>query len=171
MTVASPESDLASFARFCSELLTADSGLPLALEDWQAEMLAEHFAGTRELLILISKKNGKTSLLAALGLYELCSIPDAEIAIVAASRDQAGLILRQARGYIRRSSRLRKRLRVVQREIRHERLGGTMRVLASDSDTLDGWIGDRAYLDELGRWDSAENYLLLRDEWFRETGS
>jgi phage terminase large subunit-like protein len=38
-----------------------------------------------------------------------------------------------------------------------------MRVLASDSDTLDGWIGDRAYLDELGRWDSAENYLLLRD--------
>jgi hypothetical protein len=51
--------ELASFARFCRELLTADSGDPLVLEDFQQEMLTEHFEGTRELLILISKKNGQ----------------------------------------------------------------------------------------------------------------
>ena len=159
----SPAVDLEPFDRFCGELLTADTGRPLVLEGFQKEMLGGYFAGVRETLALLSKKNGKSSLLAALGLYELCSIPNAEVAIVAASRDQAGLILRQARGYIRRSERLRERLRVVQREIRHTRLGGEMRVLAADSDTLDGWIGDRAFLDELGRWDSFENYLLLRD--------
>jgi phage terminase large subunit-like protein len=154
---------LEPFTRFCGELLTTDTGRPLVLEGFQKEILGGYFAGVRETLCLLSKKNGKTSLLAALGLYELCSIPNAEVAIVAASRDQAQLILRQARGYIRRSERLRERLRVVQREIRHTRLGGEMRVLAADSDTLDGWIGDRAFLDELGRWDSFENYLLLRD--------
>jgi phage terminase large subunit-like protein len=112
---ASPASDasLESFTRFCGELLTTDTGKPLVLEEFQKEMLGGYFAGIRETLALISKKNGKSSLLAALGLYELCSIPNAEVAIVAASRDQAGLILRQARGYIRRSERLRERLRVV----------------------------------------------------------
>jgi phage terminase large subunit-like protein len=108
----SPAVDLEPFDRFCGELLTADTGRPLVLEGFQKEMLGGYFAGIRETLALLSKKNGKSSLLAALGLYELCSIPNAEVAIVAASRDQAGLILRQARGYIRRSERLRERLRV-----------------------------------------------------------
>ena len=76
----------------------------------------------------------------------------AEVAIVAASREQAGLILKQARGYIQRSDALRRRLAVVQREIRHGGLDGTMKVLAADSDTLDGWLGTLALVDELGRW-------------------
>ena len=37
-----------------------------------------------------------------------------------------------------------------------------MKVLAADSDTLDGWLGTLALVDELGRWPSAENYTLLR---------
>jgi len=37
-----------------------------------------------------------------------------------------------------------------------------MKVLAADSDTLDGWLGTLALVDELGRWPSAENYGLLR---------
>ena len=89
-------------------------------------------------------------------------MPYATVAIVAASRDQAGLILKQAQGYIARSDALRRRLAVVQREIRHKTNGGTMAVKAADSDTLDGWLGSLALVDELGRWGSAENYGLLR---------
>lgn len=155
-------SDLDRFAEFAESVLTTEDGAPLVLQDFQRSMLTEHFGGVRELLILMAKKQGKSSLLAGRGLYELCTVPFAEIAIVAASRDQAGLILRQARGYIQRSDALRRRLAVVQREIRHAGLGGTMKVLAADSDTLDGWLGTLALVDELGRWGSAENYTLLR---------
>lgn len=150
------------FASFAESVLTTEAGEPLIIEPWQRTMLAEHFAGVRELLILTPKKQGKTSLLAGRGLYELITIPYAEVAIVAASRDQAGLILGQAGGYIARSAALRSRLTVVRREIRHRTIGGSMRVLAADSDTLDGWLGNLALVDELGRWASAENYGLLR---------
>lgn len=155
-------SALDDFADFCESVLTTENGRPLLLEGFQRSMLAEHFEGVRELLILMPKKLGKSSLLAGRGLYELISEPYAEIAVVAASRDQAGLILKQARGYIARSDALRRRLTVVQREIRNKALGGSMRVLAADSDTLDGWLGNLALVDELGRWPSAENYGLLR---------
>ena len=153
--------ELERFAKFTEAVLTTEAGDPLVLEPWQLQMLTEHFEGVRELVVLMPKKNGKSSLLAARGLYELITVPGAEVAIVAASRDQAGLILKQARGYIARSPALRSRLTVVQREIRHT-TGGSMAVKAADSDTLDGWLGDLALVDELGRWASAENYGLLR---------
>lgn len=105
---------------------------------------------------------GKSSLLAGRGLYELIARPFAEVAVVVASRDQAAIILKQARGYIARSPALRRRLSVVQRQIRNKSNGGTMAVLAADSDTLDGWLGALALVDELGRWPSGENYGLLR---------
>jgi phage terminase large subunit-like protein len=49
------------------------------------------------------------------------------------------------------------------REVRYEKPAGTVRVLASDSDTLDGWGGTLALVDELGRHKSEENFGLLRD--------
>lgn len=153
---------LKRFAAFAEAVLTTESGAPLILEPWQLSMLTEHFEGVRELVILTPKKQGKSSLLAGRGLYELITKPGAEVAIVAASRDQAAIILRQARGYIARSTALRSRLSVVQREIRHTSNGGAMAVKAADSDTLDGWLGDLALVDELGRWPTAENYALLR---------
>lgn len=155
-------SELAKFERFVKAALTTEAGNPLTLEDFQKAALAEHFEGCRELLLIISKKNGKSSILGGRGLYELVTKPGAEVAIVAASRDQAGLILGQAAGYVERSPALRRRLKVVRREIRHRTNGATMRIKAADSDTLDGWLGDLALIDELGRWPSAENYGLLR---------
>ena len=46
--------------------------------------------------------------------------------------------------------------------LRNKSNGGAMKVLAADSDTLDGWLGTLALGDELGRWPSGENYGLLR---------
>jgi len=46
--------------------------------------------------------------------------------------------------------------------LRNKSNGGAMKVLAADSDTLDGWLGTLALVDELGRWPSGENYGLLR---------
>ena len=127
--MAVPEDESSMFAAFCGQL-PIENGSPMRLEPFQQRLLADYFAGVTETLILLPKKNGKSTLLAALGLFHLCSTPDAECVIAATSRDQAALILRQCQGFIRRSPGLAGRLRVTQREIAHLTLGGRVRVRA-----------------------------------------
>lgn len=126
-------------------------------------MLRDYFAGTSETLILVSKKNGKTTLMAALALFHLLTTPDAECVIAAASRDQAAIMLRQARGFIRRSGGLQSRMTVKQREIVSLRDEGRIRVLAADADTADGVLPTLALVDELHRHKSADLYGVFRD--------
>lgn len=142
---------LDQFCEFAERFLTDEDGHPLVIEDFQKEILTAYFAGVRETICLVGKKNGKSSLLGAVAIFHVLSTPEAECVIVAASRDQAEIMLRQVQGYVRRSGALRERLRVVQREARDERTGGRIRVLASDSDTLDGQIPTLARVDELAR--------------------
>ncbi len=163
--VAAPD-EFALFAdRFCGPRghLTTESGAPLVLEPFQRVLLEDFFAGTRETVVLLPKKNGKSTLMAALGLFVLVTHPDAEVAIAAASRDQAALIHRQAAGMVRRSEWLAKRVRPTLRELRSRRDGGVIRVLAADVDTVDGWLGDLAICDELHRHKTVELYGILRD--------
>jgi phage terminase large subunit-like protein len=154
--------ELESFAKFCG-LLSLEDGRPFVLEDFQRRMLADYFAGTTETLILISKKNGKSTLMAALALHHLATTPDAECVVAAASRDQAAILFGQARGFIRRSAALEKRMRPTQREIRSNRDDGRIRILASDVDTADGVIPTFAIVDELHRHKSADLYGVFRD--------
>lgn len=132
----------------------------------QRLMLTEHFAGAIESLLLLPKKNIKTTTLAELGLFALMTTDDADIPIVATSRDQATLLLDEAIGFVRRTPGLERHIDVKRgyRELRarHE-AGGRLRVLASDVDTADGitpW--PLALVDELHRARSAELYAVLR---------
>jgi phage terminase large subunit-like protein len=143
--------------------LTAEDGRPFVVEPFQRQILADYFAGARELVVLLPKKQGKSSLVAAVALWHLLSTPFAEAIIVAAARDQAGIVLRQVTGFIRRSAQLRNRLRVVQREVRSDGLDGRLRVLASDVDTVDGQLPTFVAVDELHRHKRAELYGVLRD--------
>jgi phage terminase large subunit-like protein len=154
--------ELDDFAAFCGEL-TLENKEPMALHAFERRMLADYFAGTTETLILISKKNGKTTLMAALALYHLVVTEDAECVIAAASRDQAQIMLRQARGFIRRSPDLQRLMMVKQREITSLVDEGRVRVLASDEDTADGVIPTLAIVDELHRHKSSALYGVFRD--------
>ena len=159
---ASPELD--AFCWFAERFLRLEDGRPMVVEEFQRRMLADYFTGMRETLILVPKKNGKSTVLAALGLYHLITVEDAECVIAAASREQAlDPLLKQARGFVRRSPELAGRLRVTQREILSRDGAGKIRVLAADVDTADGWLGTLALVDELHRWPSPELYGLLRD--------
>jgi phage terminase large subunit-like protein len=155
--------DLDRFCGFCQRFLTDEQGRKLVIEPFQRQILSDYFDGAREVIVLLSKKNGKTSLFAALGLYHLLTVDFADLAILAASRDQAGKLLQQLTGYIKRSDGLRKQLRITQRVVHCDRTNGKVAVMAADSDTLDGWGGTLALVDELGRHKSAENFGLLRD--------
>lgn len=49
--------------------------------------------------MLIPRGNGKSTLLAAVGLWSLLRKPDAQIVVGAASRDQAAILFDIARGF------------------------------------------------------------------------
>jgi phage terminase large subunit-like protein len=136
----------------------------MELEAFQRQMLGDFFAGTVETLVLLSKKNGKTTLLAALALYHLVTTKDAECVIGATSRDQASILYEQAAGFVSRSDYLQRRLAVKggYRQIRKRGDRGRIRVMAADVDTADGIIPTLALVDELGRHKSAELYAIFR---------
>jgi len=148
---------LAGFARFCSRLVLED-GSRMKLEAFERRVLREHFGGAKEVVILLPKKNYKTTLIAALGLYHLEEIPDARVIMGAAARDQARIIQSQAEGLATRSG-LPHVCRY--REIRHN--GGVMYALSADAATGDGVIPTLALVDELHRHKSGSLYGLFRD--------
>ncbi|MBN9623196.1 MAG: hypothetical protein J0H06_09610, partial [Actinobacteria bacterium] len=156
--------DIDEFAAFCSEL-TLDNGEAMLLEPFQEEMLSDLFEGCRETLILIAKKNGKTSLLAALATYHLLAERDAACFVAAASREQASLLYAQACGFISRSEELSREIVVRRgyRELWTKDGSGKLKVLAADVDTADGVLPTLALVDELHRHKSSELYGVLAD--------
>lgn len=152
------------FREFCG-LLRLEDGSPFELYPEQLVMLTDYFGGAEESLILIPKKNGKTTLLAALGLYHLTVTEDAACFIGAASKDQASILYRQAQGFVNRSKWLQKHVVVKggTREIRSTRDLGSLRVLAADADTADGVIPTLALVDELHRHRNSDLYAVFRD--------
>jgi phage terminase large subunit-like protein len=156
--------ELGKFVRFCSAL-TLSQGRPLLLERYQRTVLTDYFDGVRETLILLQKKNGKTTLMAALAIYHLLTTADADCVIGAASRDQASIMYEQALGFVRRSPGLQARCNPKRgyREIRSTSDAGRIRVLAADVDNADGLIPTLALVDELGRHKKPDLYGVFRD--------
>jgi phage terminase large subunit-like protein len=159
-TSAGPPAEALQFRAFCSEL-RIDSK-PFDLYPEELEIVAPYFDGAEETIVILSKKNGKSTLIAALILYHLLSTPDAECIVVATSREQAEIILRQARKFIRNTPSLQQHLRVLRREILCLEDEGRARVLASDEDTADGVLPTLAIVDELHRHKTSELYAVLR---------
>src|SRR5512143_718883 len=158
----SAASRLAEFARFCAELRT-ENGAPFALQPFQRTIVRPYFEGTTETAVLLPKGNGKSTLMAALALYHLLVTPNAECLIAAASRDQAEIILRQSRMFIRSNASLSRMLDIQQRQIVLPGGESRIRVLASDSDNTDGVIPTLAIVDELHRHKDVNVYSNMRN--------
>jgi phage terminase large subunit-like protein len=141
--------------------LKAEDGKPLIIHGYQQKMLDAYFAGATETIIIVPKKNGKTTLLGALALYHLETVPGAECVIGASSRDQATILFNQAAGLVRRAGLEDFDIKRGYREIRYN--GGRIRVLAADANTADGVIPTLALVDELHRHPSGELYGVFRD--------
>jgi phage terminase large subunit-like protein len=158
------------FAKW-SRRLILDTGTPWVLEPFQEDFLEDVFGGSRECWLVVPEGNGKTTLIAGLGLYGLRFREDASIPIAASTRDQAKIMYRQAKGFIRRSNLeedglwfeafdgyRRIDLRTSGRTKRGETLG-LMEVHAADSGSADGVIPTPyAFLDELHRHKTLELY-------------
>lgn len=147
-------SQVARFGRFC-ELIGLD------IEGFQLKIVSEAFSPRRESLILIPRGNGKTTLLAAFALYHLFTNSHPQIAIGAASREQAGTLFEFARAMVAHPT-LAKRVDVTRREIRRKDGNGWLRVVASDGPKQHGLVLSLAIVDELHAHRDDELYIALR---------
>ena len=160
------------FDRFAREHLITENGGPLVLEDWQREVLLDYFDGAQEMVVLLPKSNGKTTLYASLACWHLLTTKDARCYIAAASRDQASLMYQHAAGFIHRSEKLQGLIAVKAgyRELRSKQDTGFCKVLASDSSTADGLAGTLCLVDELHRHKSTDLYAVMRDGLGKRSG-
>ena len=144
-------------------MLVTDAGKPFVLERWQRQVLLDYFDEAREMVVLLPKGNGKTTLMSALALHHLIVEPDAKCYIAAASRDQAGIMYDHARGFVARNPALADLITVRPgyRELRVTDGDGVLKVQASDSDTADGVGPTLAMVDEAHK--TPAMYQVYRD--------
>ena len=108
------------------------------------------FRVCRELFILVSRKNGKTALIAALSLYLLIADGEASpsIGCVASSRDQARVLFEAAQQYGKSLDPKGTHLKNYRNYIKFLPNNGEFKVFSSDSSNLDGLSLSCAILDE-----------------------
>ena len=108
------------------------------------------FRVCREMFLLISRKNGKTSLIAALSLYMLIADGEASpsIGCVASSRDQARLLFEMAQQFGKSLDPKEQHLKNYRNYIKFTPNNGEFKVFSSDSSNLDGLSLSCAILDE-----------------------
>src|SRR4051794_13681152 len=142
--------------------------LGYALEDFQRLIVDEVFSPRREALVLIPRGNGKSTLLAAIALWELLKNPGAQIVVGAASREQASVLFDVAREMARHRE-IASRVEVTRREIRTA--GGWLKVIAADGPRQHGLIVDLAIVDELHAHGNDELYIALRTAMLKRPGA
>lgn len=135
-------------------------GQPFILQDWQHEVLwdvygtvnDEGYRQYRYVYLEIPKKNGKTTLIAALGVYHLtCDGPQGQIYCCAADRSQATLVYKAAVGMIEQDDELKKILKITEsrKEIENIVTGTVLKVLSAEVYTKHGINPTVVIFDEL----------------------
>jgi phage terminase large subunit-like protein len=146
------------------------AGTPLKMEPWQRDFLNELFLVYddgervyREALLGISRKNGKSTLSAAIALYLLLAAGEEgpEVYAAAASKDQARIVFRQAIEFVESSPRLRDWLTPQKDVIICKANNGIFRVLAADAPKQYGLNPYGVVIDELWAHANPELYFAL----------
>src|SRR5690554_2605938 len=145
---------------FCRQSKGRWIGQPLKLELWQKALLQAVFGFVhketglrrcREFVLLIGRKNGKSTLLAGIGLYMLVGDGEGgpEVYCVATKRDQARIVFTEAVNMISQSPALRKHIRKRKTDLYFPVVFGKVEPLASESNSLDGLNSHCVIIDEL----------------------
>lgn len=150
--------------------LVLDTGKPWVLEPFQEAFVRDLFLGRPENWLIVPEGNGKTTLIAGLALYHCEYRTRAEVDVAASSRDQGGVLYRQAEGFVLRSPYLHEMIHSPIQEAKgknkvdlprfvplegYRRInyidGGRVQIYAADDRTGDGIIPTLALVDELHR--------------------
>lgn len=149
------------------ECLNCSNGEPMRLMDWQRDAVRRFYGEMvpdetdpeyllrkyQYLYLEIPKKNGKSELAGGLGVYHLFADGEtnAEVYVVAADRDNAGIVYNVAKWMVEHSPALKKRCRIVDsmRTIIDEKGGGKLKVLSSEAYSKHGYKPSCVIFDEL----------------------
>ncbi len=150
------------FPRFCTHSKGVHAGQRFELLDYQVALILRPLFGWvwadsglrrfRKAYIEIPKKNGKTAVIAGLGLYMLLADnePGAEVYVAAADRDQARILFSAAKAMVEASPALGKRLQVYQNYIeRKDDKTAFFKVLSAEAATKHGPNIHCLIIDEL----------------------
>lgn len=146
----------------------AMAGKPFVLEPWQQAIVGNLFGWKRyddqgrivrryrEAFIYVPRKNGKTPLVAGIGLLVLYGDGEAgaQCYIAAAEREQAALLFRHAKGMVEREPELEQRSKIYggigQRSIvLKSDEASSLKVLSADADTKHGGNSHLIMVDEV----------------------
>ena len=159
---------------FCKHSKGKWAGRPVLLELWQKALLSAlfgfvdretHLRQYKELLLIVARKNGKSTLAAAIGVYLLVADgePGPEIYSAATKRDQAKIIWAESVSMIKKSPALAKRCKCLVSTIRCKFNDGSFSPLASDTNNQDGLNIHGALIDELHAVKDKNTYDVLVD--------
>ncbi len=157
--------------RYC-KIPSGNIGAPFILEEFQKAQLQATFGfvddeGLRrynEVLIIEGRKNGKSSLLAAILIDMLCNDHEGSPQCVTAATmlDQAKLTFNAALKMVKQSPELNSHIRKRVSDLYFANNMGTIRALANNVNSLDGLDLHCAVIDELSAIKTRDTYDLLK---------
>lgn len=159
---------------FCRHSKGQWAGKPVILELWQKAITAALFGFVdkdtgnreyRECILIVARKNGKSTWAACIGLYLLIADGEGgpEIYSAATKRDQAKIIWSEAVRMVKKSPAFSKRIKCLVSRIRCDYNEGTFEPLGSDSNKLDGLNVHGALIDELHAIKDKNIYDVIKD--------
>lgn len=160
--------------RYCKHSKGSMAGKPFIMELWQKAFVSTIFgivdkiSGYRkyqEAILIVARKNGKSTLASAIGLYLMVADGELgpEIYSVATKRDQSKIIWLEAKRMVKKSKSLNKRIKGLVAEMASEFNDGVFKPLGRDSDTLDGLNVHGALFDEVHAWKDQNLYDVIVD--------
>lgn len=136
------------------------AGKFLRLEDWQCFIFANVYGWKkadgrrrfRKAFLQVARKNGKSSMLSVVLLWDLMMVNGSQCYAGATKRDQSKILFRSLKQTIKQNNALTTRLKIYEStsRITNEAKGGFFEALASDKDKLDGLNPSCAVIDEIG---------------------
>jgi phage terminase large subunit-like protein len=146
-----------------------ETNKPIILESWQKKILDKIFNRRQKrdsnlryyktALIMIPKKNGKSTLSAGVGLWSLFyDDPNPEVYIVAGDQDQSKIIFKKIVDALRRNNTLYERVNITANLIERKDGRGFLRAVSSDAPTLHGINPSVVIFDEL--WNQTSEDLF-----------
>ena len=147
---------ISAYGQITKDSVAGRAGSPLVLRGWQQSLLEHLFAwddeGLRHRISLVGmpRKNGKSALGSAIGLYSLILGPrGAEVYSVAAEKEQARIVFADAKRTVEASEELSAITKLYRDAIELPSFNSVYRVLSAESVTKEGLSPTTVIFDEL----------------------
>lgn len=148
--------------KYCHPSKGKQANKPLQLMLWQKAMIESIFGFVdiegnrkyRRVFLLIGRKNGKSAIASAIGLYMMIADNEngSQILATAAKKDQAKIIWQEAKLMVKKSPMLRKMIKARVADMIADFNDADFKPLASDSDSLYGLNAHCSLMDEIHSW-------------------